>query len=65
MNLPPDVANLPSPSLPPELRDALAVFDDIAEKRFEIDFDTLSSDPDHNKAAARMRFLVGVALKKD
>jgi len=53
------------PLLPPALKNAFADFDDIAEKRFEVDLDALGIDPDRNRAAARMRFLVGVALKKD
>jgi hypothetical protein len=54
-----------NPLLPPALRDALADFDEIAEKRFGVDFQTLASNPDRNQTATRMRFLVGVALKKD
>jgi hypothetical protein len=51
-------------SPPTELRKTLADFDDIAQKRFGTDFETLAVNPDRNRVAFQMRHLVGVALKK-
>jgi len=42
----------------------LADFNDTAERRFGVNFETLARSRDRNKVARRTRFLVGVAIKK-
>jgi hypothetical protein len=55
----------PKISLPKAVSDALASFDEIASNRFEVNFEALVTDPDRNRVAARMRFMVGVIFKKE
>jgi len=50
---------------PPELKRTLADINEIARKRFQTDFESLVRDADRKRSAARMRHIVGVALKKE
>ena len=50
---------------PRVLTRALADVNEVATKRFDTDFEGLVRDEDRNRAAARMRHVVGVVVKKD
>src|SRR6202035_5821292 len=51
--------------VPTQIRKALADFDMIAKKCYGQPFEALALDAERRRATARMRQLVGVALKKD
>jgi len=51
--------------MPRAINKALAEINDIAGKRYQTDFESLVISKDRNRAAAQMRQIVGISLKRE